>query len=164
MNDRVLAAGPRSWLDSLGAAVSIGCAVQCALFPVLVSVLPFPLLASVMPYLGPGLLLGGSLETFLLVTAVALAVGSFTWGFRFHGRFYVFLFLISAVASIFIGRMWVARHYQVPFIILGSSILATGHFFNYRLCRRCLACCASVRHATPNPAALKRSAVEAAKP
>ncbi len=34
------AVAPSSWIDSLGTTVSIACAIQCSVFPLLVGVLP----------------------------------------------------------------------------------------------------------------------------
>jgi hypothetical protein len=157
MNDRIIAAETRSWLDSLGAAVSIACAVQCALFPLLISVLPFPLLVSVLPFLGPRFLLGGGLEKALLVMAGILAFVGFGWGFLFHRRGSVFLFLIAAFLLIFTGRMWVENPYQIPFIVSGSLLLATGHIVNIRLCRSLVICRASRPQTAANPAVLTSS-------
>ena len=53
MDKNVSALAPRSWVDSLGTTVSIACAIQCLVFPLLISVLPL---------LGLGFLLGDSVE------------------------------------------------------------------------------------------------------
>jgi len=49
MAEKNIAVAPRAWLDSLGTTVSIACAIQCSLFPLLIGVLPL---------LGLGFLLG----------------------------------------------------------------------------------------------------------
>ena len=150
-------AAHRSRLDSLGAAVSVACAIQCAVLPLLISVLPFPLLVSLLPFLHPGFIVGGGLEKIFVATATALAAGSFTWGFRFHRRFYVFLFLILALGLIVAGRVWVERRHQVPFVVSGALILAIGHIINRRLCRLCRFCRVPEANVVPEPAVLKSS-------
>ncbi len=157
MNVKITSVSPRSWLDSLGAGVSIACAVQCALFPLLIAVLPFSVLVSVLPFLGPRFLLGGGVEKVLLVIAGVLAVAGFSWGFRFHRRSYVFLYLISAFGLIFAGRMWVENPYQIPFIVSGSLLLAAGHISNSRLCRSRVNCRAPRPEPVANPAMLTGS-------
>jgi MerC mercury resistance protein len=121
----------RLWLDSLGTTVSLVCAIQCSLFP---------LLASILPLLGLGFLLGEGLERVFLITSLVLAVGSFGSGFRAHRRFYLFAFLFSASALILTGRLWVDPSYEVPLVVSGTLVLVVGHLFNRRLCRLCAAC------------------------
>lgn len=157
MDENASQAAHRSRLDSLGATVSVACAIQCVAFPLLISILPFPLLVSVLPFLNPGFLVGGGLEKVLLAAAIALAAGSFTWGFRFHRHFYVFLFLILALGLIFAGRAWVERRHQIPFVVSGAVVLAAGHILNRRLCRLCLACRARETEVVSNSAALNSS-------
>jgi hypothetical protein len=88
MDEKVFSEPPRSWIDSLGTSVSIACAIQCSVFPLLIGVLPL---------LGLGFLLGEGVEKVFLATSAVLAVGSFSWGFGYHRRFYVFLFLSRRV-------------------------------------------------------------------
>lgn len=125
-NDYVLA--PRPWIDSLGATVSIACAIQCSVFPLLVGVLPL---------LGLGFLLGDGVEKVFVATSVILGVSSFTWGFRYHRRFHIFGFLVSALALISAGRFWVDERYEIPIVISGTLVLTAGHFLNRRLCLLC---------------------------
>jgi hypothetical protein len=131
MVKNVSAVAPRSWIDSLGSTVSIACAIQCSVFPLLIGVLPL---------LGLGFLLGDDVEKVFLGTSVVLGVSSFTWGFRYHQRFYIFVFLVSAFALIGVGRFWVDDRYETPIVIAGTLVLAAGHFLNRRLCRLCTEC------------------------
>jgi MerC mercury resistance protein len=128
---------PPSWVDSLGASVSIACAIQCTLIPLLIGVLPL---------VGLGFLTGDGVETILLVTSITLAVGSFSWGFRHHKSLYVFLFLIGGLLLIFTGRVWVGENSQIPFVVPGMLVLAAGHLLNRRLCQLCIACEASEKN------------------
>ena len=122
---------PRSWVDSLGTTVSIACAIQCSVFPLLIGVLPL---------FGLGFLLGDGVEKIFVTTSILIAVSSFSWGFRYHRRFYVFIFLISALALIAAGRLWVDEPYEIPIVISGTLLLASGHLLNRRLCRLCADC------------------------
>ena len=58
MDEKVSLAGPRTWMDSLGTTVSIACAIQCTLFPLLISVIPL---------LGLGFLAGDGVEKVFIV-------------------------------------------------------------------------------------------------
>lgn len=133
MEEKVLAVAPRAWIDVLSTTISIACAIQCSIFPLLVSILPL---------LGLGFLLGDGVEKFFLVTSIVLAVSSFIWGFRYHRRFYVFLFLVSAAALIMAGRLWADAQFEIPLVVCGALVLAAGHFLNRRLCRLCATCAA----------------------
>lgn len=140
MDEKLHAVVRHPWVDSLGTMIAVACAIQCAALPVLISLLPFQSLVTLLSFMGPWLLLSGGLEKFLLVTAGALAVGSFSWGFRSHRRFYIFLFLVAAAGLVLIGRVWANNWHQIPFVVAGSLVLAVGHVLNRRLCRLCAAC------------------------
>ena len=131
MDEKVFLAQPRTWMDSLGTTVSIACAIQCTLFPLLISVLPM---------VGLGFLAGDGIEKAFIATSIVLAAASFSSGFRHHRRFYVFLFLISGLALIFTGRVWVADGFEIPVVVSGTLVLTSGHLLNRRLCRLCVAC------------------------
>lgn len=131
MERNASAVSPRPWVDSLGTTVSIACAIQCSVFPLLIGVLPL---------LGLGFLLGDGVEKVFVTTSIVLAVSSFTWGFRYHRRFYIFTFLLSALVLICAGRFWVDDHYEIPVVVAGTLVLAMGHFLNRRLCRLCEEC------------------------
>jgi len=131
MDQKISAVERQSWVDSFGATVSIACAIQCAIFPLLIGVLPL---------LGLGFLLGDEVETTFLVTAIVLGISSFVMGFRNHRRMYVFLFLVGALTLIFVGRQLVDQQLELPLVVSGSLVLATGHFVNRRLCRLCAEC------------------------
>jgi hypothetical protein len=134
VDEKVSLMAPQSWVDSLGASVSIACAIQCTLFPLLISVLPL---------VGLGFLAGDGVEKVFLATSIILAVGSFSWGFRHHKNLYIFLFLIGGLLLIFTGRAWVDENSEISFVVSGALVLAAGHFLNRRLCQLCV-----VREAT----------------
>jgi hypothetical protein len=119
----------------LGATLSLACAIQCAVLPLVISLLPFSLLAVVVPFIPAALLPGGGFDWIALGGASALAAGSFSWGFSRHRRVYIFAFLLAALGVIFAGWLWVAGRYQVLFVVISAAILTAGHLLNRRLCR-----------------------------
>ena len=131
MDEKFSAVARHSWIDSFGATVSIACAIQCSIFPLLIGVLPL---------VGLGFLLNDHVETIFLVIAIVVGIGSFAQGFRAHRRMYVLLFLAGAMTLIFIGRQSVDQEFELPLVVSGSLVLATGHFVNRRLCRLCAEC------------------------
>jgi hypothetical protein len=120
-----------TWVDSVGAAVSVACAIQCTVFPLLISVLPL---------LGLGFLAGDGVEKVFLGVSIALAGGSFGLGFRHHRHLYVFYFLLSGLALIFTGRVWLKDEFELPFVVFGTTVFTVGHLLNRRLCRLCADC------------------------
>jgi hypothetical protein len=131
VDEKASLVAPQSWVDSLGASVSIACAIQCTLFPLLIGVLPL---------VGLGFLGGDGVEKVFLASSMILAVGSFSWGFRHHKNLYVFLFLISGILLIFTGRVWLEENSEVSFVVSGTLVLAAGHLLNRRLCQLCAVC------------------------
>jgi hypothetical protein len=131
VDERASLVTPPSWVDSLGASVSIACAIQCTLFPLLIGVLPLA---------GLGFLAGDGVEKVFFVTSIILAVGSFSWGFRRHKNLYVFLFLIGGLLLIITGRVWAEEHSEISFVVSGTLVLAAGHLLNRRLCQLCVVC------------------------
>jgi MerC mercury resistance protein len=131
VDEKVSLVARQSWVDSLGASVSIGCAIQCTLFPVLIGVLPLVEL---------GFLTGDGVEKVFLATSIILAVGSLSWGFRRHKNLYVVLFLIGGLLLIFTGRVWVDENSEISFVASGTLVLAAGHLLNRRLCQLCVVC------------------------
>ena len=131
MNERSSPVTPHSWVDVFGTTVSIACAIQCTVFPLIVSVLPL---------IGLGFRAGDGVEKVFLGTSIVLAVGSFGWGFRYHRQLYIFLILISGFALIFFGRFWVHEKFEILFVVSGALVLASGHLLNRRLCRLCADC------------------------
>jgi hypothetical protein len=146
----------RSWLDSLGAAVSVACAIQCAALPLLISVLPFSLLASILSFIPSVLLPRSGLDRIALVSAISLAVCSFSWGFRLHRRVYIFVFLLCALGVLGAARY---SYYQLSFVVASALILAAGHILNRRLCRRCRSSRVPEAEVVPEPSAPKSTSV-----
>jgi len=104
------------------------------------AVVGLPLLVGVLPLLGLGFFVGDGIEKIFVTTSIIIAVSSFSWGFRYHRRFHIFVFLVSAVALISIGWLGIDELYETPIVISGTLVLAAGHFLNRRLCRLCKEC------------------------
>ena len=152
MDDSVSVGARHTWIDSLGATVSLVCALQCVALPLLLATLPFPLLVSSLPFLRPGILMGSYIDQYFIVTGTLLAAGSFAWGVRLHRRYYVFLFLVVALGLLYGSKVWVDNRTQVFWVVSGALILAAGHLVNRRLCRLCRPCQARELAVTVSPA------------
>ncbi len=114
-------------VDNVGACLSFACAVHC---------MAAQLLMTVLPLIGLGFIVSESAELALVFGAVGVAVGSFTWGYRNHRKWRVFLMLGSALFLIFIARFYASEGTEVIFMALGGLLLAVVHLINHRLCHR----------------------------
>jgi len=99
-----------------------------------------PLLMTVLPLIGLGFIVSESAELALVFGAVGVAVGSFTWGYRNHRKWRVFLMLGGALILIFIARFHASEGSEVIFMAMGGLLLAVVHLINRRLCRMCQHC------------------------
>ena len=122
---------PRPWVDSMGAWISLGCALHCA---------AIPLLFGVLTPLGLGFLIHDQFEKIFLTVSVALALASLSWGYRLHRRWSGFLILASGLSLIVIGRNLVTDEYEVLLVVVGAVFLAGAHILNRYLCHRCQEC------------------------
>ncbi len=118
-------------VDNVGACLSFACAVHC---------MAAPLLMTVLPLVGLGFILSESAELTLVFGAVGVAVGSFTWGYRNHRKWRVFLMLGGALTLIYIARFHASEGSEVIFMAMGGLLLAVVHLINRRLCRMCQHC------------------------
>ena len=118
-------------VDNVGACLSFACAVHC---------MAAPLLMTVLPLVGLGFILSESAELALVFGAVGVAVGSFTWGYRNHRKWRVFLMLGGALILIYIARFHASEGSEVIFMAMGGLLLAVVHLINRRLCRMCQHC------------------------
>ena len=131
-----------SAVDNVGACLSFACAVHC---------MAAPLLMTVLPLVGLGFILSESAELALVFGAVGVAVGSFTWGYRNHRKWQVFLMLGGALILIFIARFHASEGSEVIFMAMGGLLLTVVYLNNRRLCRMCQHCKMSnkVKEITP---------------
>jgi hypothetical protein len=119
------------WVDSMGASISLGCALHCAAIPFLFGVLPL---------IGLGFLLDDTFEKLLLALSVVLALASLSLGYRLHRRWSGFLILASGLSLIVIGRNFVPAEHEIVFVAAGAAFLAGAHIRNRYLCLHCRDC------------------------
>ena len=116
-NDYVLA--PRSWVDSLGTTVSIACAIQCSVFPLLIGVLPL---------LGLGFLLGDGVEKDICHDFNPYSGQQLQLGIPIPSSFLRFYFSHLRPGVDRPGHFWVDEPYEIPIVISGTLLLSAGHF------------------------------------
>jgi hypothetical protein len=116
-------------LDIVGGALSIGCAIHCAVAPVLVAVMPVLADESVEAWLGSSL---------LVMASVAVLGGTFL-----H-RSTKALFPLALGIAVFVGRRWLGAEgspAELALVFVASGLFVTAHVLNYRACRGCCRAC-----------------------
>ena len=120
------------WVDRIGAALSLTCAVHCALAPLLVAALP--LAAATWLFDEP-------LEAAFVCASVAMGLVSLGIGGA-HPSPPAGLFVLVGIAVVLIaaGRCAPHRIAELSLVSGGAAVLAAAHVVNFRLCRRCRHC------------------------
>ncbi|HEY6940556.1 MerC domain-containing protein [Dokdonella sp.] len=116
--------------DRFGAAASFVCALHCA---------ALPLLLALLPALGLGFLANHQLERGFIAFASVLALASLAIGFRRHGRFRAFWFLVPGVILLITGIVIDIDGRPLVHALLVSSggmLVALSHVANLRLAHR----------------------------
>ena len=116
------------WVDSVGSAGAMLCAIHCA-------ALPFALAA--LPALGLGLLASSGFERGFVTFATALAVASLWQGYRRHRVYRALAFLVPGLLAVWAGVMVPALHeHAVRHAVamsIGGTLIAVAHLINLRL-------------------------------
>ncbi len=128
-----------SRIDRVGASLSLACAIQCMMAPLLLSLLP---LSGLRP------LMENAVETLFVIASVGLAVASHCWGFRIHRKWRGFLIMGAAIVMIVTGRSMADEPYEMALVVVGALLLTAGHLVNRHLCRACLSCEQTGGHGT----------------
>ena len=127
------------WLHHLGTIASVGCLVQCVLFPILVTVLPvfgfkFGLSHDlVMPYFMPFAFLFGTFAT----------IRGFFW--HHHNKLVLLLFLCSLLVFSF-SLFYNAGFLENILHLSATCILVGTHLYNNSLCNQCRKCRGELGH------------------
>ena len=122
---------PRSSIDSVGASLSMACAIHCMAVPFLIAILPF---------WGMGFLVAEGFGQGIVFCSVFLATGSLCWGFKLHRKWGGMVALVSGAIMIFAGHLLVDETYEMPLSVVGAACLAAAHLMNRQLCNRCVRC------------------------
>ncbi|MEZ5484088.1 MAG: MerC domain-containing protein [Lysobacteraceae bacterium] len=121
---------PSNRLDRLGAAGSLICAAHCALWP---------LLLALIPALGLSFLASPLFERGFVIFAGVLATLSLLPGFRRHRSPLALLILLPGLVGVGIGAFGSTEHSDWSHALLmslGGVLIAAAHLVNLSLLRR----------------------------
>lgn len=120
----------QTFLDKAAVSLSLLCIAHCLLLPVAVSIIP---VFAVLP------LEDEFFHTLLLILVLPTSCIGLTLGCKKHQRWKLALWgavgLSIIVLAAFFGHDTVGEFGEKVLTLLGSIIIAWGHFQNYRLCR-----------------------------
>jgi len=116
--------------DKAAISLSLLCAIHCLLMPLAMVLLPTAVAVS---------LDDESLHLWILVAVVPVSAIALTLGCKKHERYGLMfiggvgLFLLCAAALL--GHEILSEGLEKLLTVVGASVIALGHFWNYRLCR-----------------------------
>jgi len=116
--------------DKAAISLSLLCSIHCLAIPLLVVLLPSIV---ALP------LEGETFHLWMLYAVVPISAYALTMGCKSHKRYRVLLLgglgLLILAATALAGHAILGEMWEKIFTVLGTSIMAVGHFWNYRLCQ-----------------------------
>ena len=116
------------WVDSLGSAGAMVCALHCAALPLFIAALPA---------LGLGILASAGFENWFVACATSLAIASLWQGFRRHRVYRALVFLVPGLLAVWLGVLMPTIHHDVILhaiaMSVGGTLIAVAHLINLRL-------------------------------
>lgn len=119
-------------VDTVGAGMSLACAVHCMLMPIVVGVLPL---------IGLSFLADHDIELVFVSLSVLLALLSLCFGYRTHGNARLFTLLAVSAALIVAGFLMIDSAHHIFLLSGGAFGIAVTHLLNRHLCKSCSSCC-----------------------
>ncbi|MEX8546140.1 MAG: MerC domain-containing protein [Mucilaginibacter sp.] len=119
-------------LDKVGITASVLCAIHCAFFPVLLTLLPL---------LGIGFLVKGWAETAMVLFSLLIAGVSILSAYKLHQNALPLVLLATGFAIIAVVHLFLPENLE-PFILpFGGLSIAFAHYLNLNYKGKC-----SVKH------------------
>ncbi|BFM18074.1 MerC domain-containing protein [Maricurvus nonylphenolicus] len=120
----------QAYSDKAAISLSLLCALHC---------LAVPLLVVYLPTLALPALTGEALHLWLLVVVIPVSAFAMFLGCKQHQRYRLGFFVGTGLSVLFIsaifGHDWFGEMGERVLTLVGSSIIAFGHFQNFKLCQ-----------------------------
>lgn len=118
--------------DKAAVGLSLLCVVHCLFLPIVLILLP--------PFAGLLVFNDELFHRMLLVAVVPISIIALVIGYLHHRSYRVlFIGLVGLsilIVTTFLGHVILGKYGEVALTVLGTSIIAYGHFLNYRLRRQ----------------------------
>ncbi|HBY86158.1 MAG TPA: MerC domain-containing protein [Colwellia sp.] len=117
--------------DKMAITLSIACAIHCLALPLLLLLLPSFMVLQ---------LNNEAFHTWMVIIVIPTSVYALFMGCKQHKRYRLlfigFLGLILLVLAVWVGN----EYWEKTFTLVGSAVIAGGHYWNYRLCQQHTLC------------------------
>ena len=129
--------------DKFAIGLSLICAIHCLALPLLLIILPSMI----------ALQLDNEIfHTLIIITVLPVSIFALTLGYKKHKRNWLlivgFTGLLLLVIAVILGEEITGEFGEKLLTVLGASLVAAGHLWNFRLCQQ-LADCACPKHKEP---------------
>jgi hypothetical protein len=121
-------------LDRAGAAVSLACAIHCALMPIALGLLAV---------LGAQWVASSVFEWSIVGLSATLGLFSLVPSYRRrHREPRCLWFFLSGLVLILIARLLLSSNtkFELPAVVCGGVLISVAHIVNRRLCQSCAGC------------------------
>jgi hypothetical protein len=126
----------QSLTDKTAISLSLLCTIHC-LFA--------PLLAVLLPSIAGIPLEDEIFHLWLAVAVIPISIYALTMGCKSHKRYRVLALggvgLLILIFTALFGHGLLGEELEKTFTVIGASIIAVGHIWNYRLCRQTACAC-----------------------
>ena len=113
--------------DKLAITLSIACAIHCLALPLILLLLPSFLVLQ---------LNNEAFHTWMVIIVLPTSVYALFMGCKQHKR-YKLLFIGFLGLTLLVLALWIGNEYwEKVFTLVGSAVIASGHYWNYRLCQQ----------------------------
>jgi tetrahydromethanopterin S-methyltransferase subunit C len=116
--------------DTLGITTSLVCAIHCAVLPLVLTSLPL---------FGINIIHNNFFEVGMIALAFVIGSIALFHGYKRHHHRMLPLFVFSA-GFIFLVLKELFVTYEIALLIPAVALILTGHFFNFRFCRKANHC------------------------
>ena len=116
--------------DFFGIATSVGCAIHCAILPLIVTTLPV---------FGINIIHNSFFEWGMIALAFFVGAYSLYHGYRKHHRNTFPVILFSAGAAFLVMKQFFSQQ-EYLFLTLAVCLIIYAHLLNYRYCRQSKVC------------------------
>lgn len=126
--------------DKIAISISAFCAVHCIVMPLVIVLLPT---------LAGAFFSGEQFHQILILLIVPISLIALTLGCRKHARISVAAWggagMLLLVSAAFFAHDLIGETGEQLLTLLGASVIAYGHWLNYRLCRQLDCQCGSTK-------------------
>ena len=129
--------------DKFAIGLSLICAIHCLALPLLLIILPSMIALQ---------LDNEVFHTLIIITVLPVSIFALTLGYKQHKSNWLLMLgltgLLLLVIAVILGEETTGEFGEKLLTVLGASLVAAGHLWNFRLCQQ-LADCACPKHKKP---------------